>query len=122
MKKAIATVVIAAGITALAACGSSGPPTATGTLKSDGYSVLKVEDRATINRTFGSAAPDISQVAVGVNGKQAEVVIVSTDQGAGLVRAGVATVSLPADVHYSSSGDVFRFRGTLQALSSLSSA
>ena len=60
----------------LTACGST-PPSASAVLKSDGYSTVVNETQATINSSFGSAAPYVTSAAVGekTGATEEEVVI-----------------------------------------------
>jgi hypothetical protein len=71
----LGTVLAAVLGVSLTACGST-PTSASAVLKSDGYSTAVNETQATINSSFGSAAPYITSVAVGEkNGATEEVVV-----------------------------------------------
>jgi len=71
----LGTVLAAVLGVSLTACGSS-PPSAPAVLKSDGYSTVVNETQATINSSFGTAAPYITSAAVGEKtGAIGEVVV-----------------------------------------------
>lgn len=71
----LGTVLAAVLGVSLTACGST-PPSAPAVLKSDGYSTVVNETQATINSSFGSAAPYITSAAVGEkNGATEEAVV-----------------------------------------------
>jgi hypothetical protein len=64
----LGTVLAAVLGVSLTACGST-PPSAPAVVKSDGYSTVVNETQATINSSFGSAAPHITRNTVkGVTG------------------------------------------------------
>jgi hypothetical protein len=72
----LGTVLTAVLGVSLTACGSASP-SAPAVLKSDGYGAVVNETQATINGSFGSAAPYITSAAAGEknNGATEEVVI-----------------------------------------------
>jgi hypothetical protein len=72
----LGTVLAAVLGVSLTACGSS-PPSAPAVLKSDGYSTVVNETQATINSSFGSAAPYVTSAVVGEKGSSAieEIVV-----------------------------------------------
>jgi hypothetical protein len=118
---------IAGGVAAVAigiivaACGSSGPPSASSVVSSDGYTVVTSQTGSAAASGSGAAAPYITSIADGTKSDgTAEVVLVFGKNNGAAELADINSTlqaALPSGVTASISGEILRLDGTPSALS-----